>query len=241
MRWYLGLPAFVCSIAVGSCAQWMGDAPIVDDAVIAAKVNGCNGPGDGPKVATDYMQIGFANVYAACETFFVNATRFQQNALASNDTLDAGLVGATSIINATSSTAAALKAITITTAGVVFGKAVLNDYVTVYTFGTHLYKVRQLVQNDMDNYATQVASLGAPADTCIAYARVQTLATKCTLANMQALLDAQVAIPSQTVSNAPSGVPVAPPPGGARLLRTAPVSITAVPTVSSTVMPLTPR
>ncbi len=218
----------------------MGDAPIVDDATIAARVNSCNGPDDGPKVAYDYMQIGFANVYAACEAFFVNATRFQQNALASNDTLDAGLVGATSIINATSSTAAALKAITITTAGVVFGKAVLNDYVTVYTFGTHLYKVRQLVQNDMDNYVAQVATKqGPPADSCIAYANVQTLATKCTLANMQALLDAQVAIPSETVSNAASGAPAASLTRGAapHLLRAAPFNAMPVPTVSSTVVP----
>jgi hypothetical protein len=168
--------------------------PTVDDQLIVAKVNACNGPGDGPKAANDYMQVGFANVYASCEVFFVNATKFQQNALATNQTLDAGLVGATSIANATMSTASALKAITITTAGIVLGKSIVNDYVTIYTFGTHLYKVRQLVQDDMDNFT---ASAGTPADTCIAYANVQRLATKCTIANMQALLDAQVAIPSQ--------------------------------------------
>jgi hypothetical protein len=144
------------------------------------------------------MQVGFANVYAACEAFFVSATKFQQNALATNQTLDAGLVGATSIINATSAAASAVKAITITTAGVVFGKAIVSDFSAVYSFGTHLYKVRQLVQNDMDNYASKAAP---PADSCIAYANVQKLATKCTIANMQALLDAQVAIPSQTVSS----------------------------------------
>ena len=79
------------------------------------------------------------------------------------------------------------------------GKAVISDFSTVYSFGTHLYKVRQLVQSDMDNYAANAAS---PADTCVAYANVQKMATKCTIANMQALLDQQVAIPSQTV---PSG------------------------------------
>jgi hypothetical protein len=222
-------------VALGSCRQWPGDAPIVDDQVIVARVNECNSPGDGTKVANDYMQVGFSNVYAACEAFFVSATRFQQNALASNNTLDAGLIGATSVINATNSTAAALKAVTIATAGVVFGKAVINDYVTVYTFGTHLYKVRQLVQNDMDSYVAQVAT---PTDTCIAYANVQKLATKCTLANMQALLDAQVAIPSQTVSNAPNGNPPAAPGGARSISRRAPPRAAASPPVSSTVIPL---
>jgi hypothetical protein len=240
MRAHVLQIALVCSFAASSCTQLTGDVPSVDDTVIVAKVNECNTPGDGPKPANDYMQVGFANIYAACEAFFVSATRFQQNALATSNTLDAGLAGATSIINVTNSTAAALKAITITTAGVTFGKAILNDYVTVYTFGTHLYKVRQLVQNDMDNYVGQVA---APPDTCIAYANVQKLATRCTLANMQALLDAQVAIPSQAVSNGPNvahvvrGAAMGVAPGAApQILRAVPA--TPVPSVSSTVVPL---
>src|SRR3954470_23348621 len=151
MRSVSCVAALSCVVGLASCAPWLGGSPAVDDQLIVAKVNACNDPGDGPIAANNYMQIGFANVYAACEAFFVNATKFQQNALATNQTLDAGLVGATSIINATSSTAAALKAITITTAAIVFGKAIINDYVTVYTFGTHLYKVRQLVHDDMDN------------------------------------------------------------------------------------------
>ena len=115
-----------------------------------------------------------------------------------HQTLDAGLVGAMSIVNATSAAASAVKAISITTAGIVFGKAVISDFSTVYSFGTHLYKVRQLVQSDMDNYAANAAS---PADSCVAYANVQKMATKCTIANMQELLDQQVAIPSQAVSS----------------------------------------
>jgi hypothetical protein len=182
------------------------------------------------------MQVGFANVYAACEAFFVHATKFQQNALATSQTLDAGLVGATSIANATMSTASALKAITITTAGVVFGKSIINDYVTVYTFGTHLYKVRQLVQNDMDNFA---AGAAGPANTCIAYANVQRLATKCTIANMQALLDSQVAIPSQVSTPARSAfiAPAMAPPNRVRALTQSP------PPMSSTVIavPVMPR
>jgi len=229
-------------LGLGSCVQLPGEAPIiVNDSVIVARVAECNNPADNAKAANDYMQVGFSNVRAACEAFFVSATRFQQNALATNNTLDAALVGATSIINTTNSTAAALKAITITTAGVVFGKAVVNDLVTVYTFGTHLYKVRQLVQNDMDNFASRV---GAPADTCIAYANVQTLATKCTLANMQALLDGQVAIPSTTVSTT-AGAATGTTTGGTalRTLRVLPAATRAavsVPSVSSTVVPVMP-
>ena len=124
-----------------------------------------------------------------------------------------------------------------------FGKSLVNNYATIYAFGTHLYKVRQLVQNDMDNYTAQVS---APADTCIAYANVQKLATKCTVANMQALLDAQVAIPSQTVSNAATvlngqTVLVAPPAAAALAFRTVrPVqpALQSSPPLGSTVVPL---
>jgi hypothetical protein len=171
------------------------------------------------------MQVGFAKVYAACEAFFVSATKFQQNALATNQTLDAGLVGVTSILNATSAAATAVKAISITTAGIVLGKAVISDFSTVYSFGTQLYKVRQLVQSDMDSYAANAAS---PADSCVAYADVQKMATKCTIANMQGQ---QVAIPSQTVSSGPL-VPAA----RTKQATVQPVVQTSPP-ISSTVVP----
>jgi hypothetical protein len=216
-----------CFIGLGSCAQWPGDMPNVDDRVIVAKVNTCNTVDD--KVANDYMQVGFAKVYAACEAFFVSATKFQQNALATNQTLDAGLVGATSILNASSAAATAVKAISITTARIVLGKAVISDFSTVYSFGTHLYKVRQLVQSDMDNYAANAES---PADSCVAYANVQKMATKCTIANMQGLLDQQVAIPSQTVS---SGPPV--PAARTKQATVQPARQTSPP-ISSTAVPV---
>jgi hypothetical protein len=231
MRSYVRVIGSLFIIGLASCAQLQGNGPTVDDQIILARVTACNAAGDGPKAASDYMQVGFANVYAACEVFFVSATKFQQNALATDQTLDAGLIGATSILNATSSAATAVKAITITTAGIVLGKSIVNDYATIYTFGTHLYKVRQLIQNDMDNFVKQVVP---PADTCFAYANVQKLATKCTLANMQALLDAQVAIPSQ-VSN-PAAAPPAAPPARRRMIPAfeAPQSS---PPMSSTVVP----
>ncbi|MBZ9765521.1 hypothetical protein LB526_01940 [Mesorhizobium sp. CA6] len=207
---------------------------MVDDKVIVPRVVACNSSNDTPKAANDYMQVGFANVYAACEAFFVDATRFQQNALASDQALDAGLAGATSIISTTNPAANAVKAITITTAGIVLGKALVNNYSMTYAFGTHLYKVRQLVQSDMDNYAGNVSP---PADTCIAYANVQKLATKCTLANMQALLDAQVAIPSQVTSSATT--PPAVPAATLRRFRPMPAirPLQSSPPVSSTVVP----
>lgn len=235
MRWYLGMPSLLLSISLGACAQLLGSGPTVDDRVIVPRVAACNSASDTPKAANDYMQIGFANVYAACEAFFVDATRFQQNALATNQTLDSGLIGATSIITATSSAASAVKAITITTAGIVMGKSLLNNYTATYAFGTHLYKVRQLVQNDMDNYAMKVAP---PADTCIAYANVQRLATKCTLANMQALLDAQVAIPSQVSSPAAIPPPARPKAFLAKRVRPGFQPFQSSPPMSSTVVPV---
>lgn len=235
MRSVARVAALSCVVGLASCAPWLGGVPTVDDQLIVARVNACSGPGDGPIAANNYMQMGFANVYAVCEAFFVDATKFQQNALATNQTLDAGLVGATSIANATMSTASALKAITITTAGIVFGKSIMNDYVTIYTFGTHLYKVRQLVQNDMDNFA---ASAAGPANTCIAYANVQRLATKCTIANMQALLDSQVAIPSQ-VSTPARSVVIA--PAMAQPMRVRALVPQSSPPMSSTVVPVIPR
>ncbi|MBO4223474.1 hypothetical protein [Bradyrhizobium neotropicale] len=234
MRSVVRIAGLSCVVGLSSCVPWLADIPTVDDQLIVARVNACSGPGDGPIAANNYMQIGFANVYAACEVFF-NATKFQQNALATNQTLDAGLIGATSIANATMSTASALKAITITTAGVVFGKSILNDYVTIYTFGTHLYKVRQLVQNDMDNFA---AGAAGPANTCIAYANVQRLATKCTIANMQALLDSQVAIPSQVFTPAASTMIA---PAMVRPTRVRALASQSSPPMSSTVVPVAPR
>jgi hypothetical protein len=108
------------------------------------------------------------------------------------------------------------------------GKAVISDFSTVYSFGTHLYKVRQLVQSDMDNYAANAES---PADSC-AYADVQKMATKCTIANMQGLLDQQVAIPSQTVS---SGPPV--PAARTKQATVQPARQTSPP-ISSTAVPV---
>jgi hypothetical protein len=121
---------------------------------------------------------------------------------------------------------------------VVFGKALLNDFTTIYTFGTHLYKVRQLVQNDMDNYTSKVSP---PADTCLAYANVQKLATKCTVANMQSLLDAQVAIPSQVAS--PPMTPPAAHASAVRALAAAPAvqPLQSSPPVSSIVVPVPVR
>jgi hypothetical protein len=85
-----------------------------------------------------------------------------------------------------------VKAITITQAGVTLVKTLASDYATIYTFGTHLYKVRDLVRKQMSLYIADAKAN----DTCVAYAHVQVLATMCTIANMQALLDGQVAINS---------------------------------------------
>jgi hypothetical protein len=198
------------TLVLGGCSSLIGVSPDVDyQVVVVAVAQECDAaPGLGVSPVTA-MEIGFAKIQATCEGFFVDATRAQQTALATNQALDAGVVGATAILNATTSAAAAARAITITTAGVVFGKALINDYVSVYTFNTYLYKVRQHVMTSMEDYMTN-ARATPPANYCLAYTYIQKLASLCTLAAMKANLDQQVAIPA-TVGLTPSPPPPPPP------------------------------
>jgi hypothetical protein len=202
MRW----DTMFLTLLLGGCSSLMGVSPDVDyQVVVVAVAQQCDAPpapGINPSTA---MEIGFAKIQAACEVFFVDATRAQQSALATSQGLDAGLIGATAILNATTSTAAAAKAITITTAGVVFGKALINEYVSIYTFNTYLYKVRQHVMSSMEDYMTK-ARASPPLNYCLAYTYVQKLAALCTLAAMKANLDQQVALPSG-IGTPPTGAP----------------------------------
>jgi hypothetical protein len=195
------------TLTLGGCSSLIGVSPNVDyEEVVVAVAQECNvapAPGVDPATA---MEIGFAKIQAACEGFFVDATRAQQVALSTSHTLDAGLVGATAILNATTSAATAARAITVTTAGVVFGKAVISDYISIYTFNTYLYKVRQHVMTSMEDYIA-TARTALPANYCLAYTYIQKLASLCTLAAMKANLDSQVAIPA-TVTLTPT--PLAP-------------------------------
>ena len=126
-------------VGLASCAPWLGGSPAVDDQLIVAKsMPAMTGRWSDSREEATCSRLCERR---CCVRAFVNATN-SADALATNQTLDAGLVGATSIADATMSTASALKAITITTAGIVFGKSIMNEYVTIYTFGTHLYKVR---------------------------------------------------------------------------------------------------
>jgi hypothetical protein len=155
------------------------------------------------------MEVGFAKVQAACEAFFVDATRAQQNALATDRTLDLGLVAATAIINQTTSNAAkALKAVTITTAGVMLAKGLVDEYTKIFAFNTHLYKVRELTSRSMEDFIVR-SRAAPPANYCLAYTYVQKLATLCTLAALKANLDSQVALPSRIESGPPPVAPLA--------------------------------
>jgi hypothetical protein len=122
-------------------------------------------------------------------------------------------------VNATASASAAAKVITITQAGVTLAEAIINDYVNVYAFNTYLYKVRTLVQSSMADYVKQARST-PPANYCIAYSYISDLASLCSLAAMKAMLDQQVALPSnvgntQTASGKGT-------PAGARMVTRAP-------------------
>jgi hypothetical protein len=191
MRW-----AVTLAIAVlGGCTSLPDISPDIDFQIVVAAVQSCEAPPVSRSDPTTVMEVGFTKVKAACEIFFSDATKLQQEALASTQALDAGLIGATSIINATSSAAAAAKAITITTAGVVLSKQLIGQYVSVYTFNTHLYKVRQLVKQSMEDYVSKARN-HQPLNYCQAYSYISDLASLCTLAAMKANIDQQVALPS---------------------------------------------
>src|SRR5215510_13365984 len=121
------------TLVLGGCSSLMGVSPDVDyQMVVVAVAQECDvAPAIGVSPVTA-MEIGFSKIQAACEAFFVDATRAQQAALATNQALDAGVIGATAILNATTSAATAARAITVTAAGVTFGKALINDYISVY-------------------------------------------------------------------------------------------------------------
>jgi hypothetical protein len=202
MRWLFGSSsALLCVLAVGGCTL-VGDAVDVDYAVIYPVVTQCYQPGtetENTRYATSVMEVGFTKVRAACEAFFVDATRLQQNALATTSTLDAVLVGANSIITATSSGASAVKALAVTSAGIVLGKAIANQFSTIYAFGTHLQKIRKLAYDDMDQFTETARTSGAPTNACRAYSLVQELAMKCTLAALKDIESQQFAIRSAAV------------------------------------------
>jgi hypothetical protein len=228
MRW-------IATVLLGllcGCSGLAGVGPDVDFQIVVAAVQSCEAPPVSISSPTTAMEVGFAKIKAACEVFFVDATRAQQDALAASRGLDAGLIGATAIINATNSATAAAKAITITAAGIVLSKELINQYVNIYAFNTYLYKVRALVKASMADYIT-TARAHPPANYCIAYTYVADLASLCSLAAMKANLDQQVALPS-VISADPGG-------GGGRALstvRTAPRSnVGGRPTTNYTVRP----
>ncbi len=185
--------ALLCSLTLGGCNSLTGEVGDVDyNAVIVPIVTQCDAT---PQAAVSVMEVGFAKVRAACEAFFVDATRVQQNALAATNTLDATLAAATTIIAATASNTSAAKALAVTGAGILFGKQIFYQYSTVYAFGTHLQKVRQLTYSAMDQYAT-IKRADPPVNACQAYGIVQEFAMKCTLAGLKDIEHQQFNIPS---------------------------------------------
>lgn len=205
---YGRISTVVAVAALAGCSSLYGVSPDVSYEVLVAATRQCDTPPSHYDSPANMMIRGYADVRAACEVFFVEATKAQERALFGSKALDAGLVGTAAILNATASPEAALKAITITTAGVVLAKELINQYSTIHTFGTHLYKVRQLVLTSMDDYATR-NDRPVPANYCKAYQHVVNYASLCSLAAMKSMLDQQVAIRSTT---APPAVVT---PGGA--------------------------
>src|SRR5690348_13271398 len=113
----LGMRRVVWCVALllGGCGGLTGVSPDVDyQVMVRAVLDQCENSPDSYVSPLTAMEVGFTKVQAACEAFFVEATRVQQNALAANHSLDAALIAATAIINPTNSAVVAAKAITIT-------------------------------------------------------------------------------------------------------------------------------
>jgi hypothetical protein len=183
------------ALLIGECSSLVGVSPDIDyQVMVAAVVSQCDTPPGNSTDPTTAMEIGFTKVQAACQAFFDEATRAQQNAVASNKALDLLLVAATAVINPTVSAVHAAKAITITTAGVVLTKALIDDFNSVYAFNNYLYKVQDHVTTAMEDYMTKARGK-PPANYCMAYTYIQKLAMLCSLSTLRSTLDQQVAPP----------------------------------------------
>jgi hypothetical protein len=71
LRWVRVVPC----VLIAGCSSLAAVSPVVDEQVIVAAVQECGAPG--PVDATTFMEVGFTKVKAACEVFFVNATKAQ--------------------------------------------------------------------------------------------------------------------------------------------------------------------
>jgi hypothetical protein len=211
-----------CCVWLAGCSSLTGVNPDINyEVMIAAVVKDCDQPPAQNTSASTAMEVGFTKVLAACQTFFDNATRAQQNAQAADKGLDVLLVAATAIINPTVSAAAAAKAITISTAGVMLSKTLIDDYNSVYAFNNYLYKVQKLTSSSMEDYMSK-ARQSPPANYCLAYTYVQKLAMLCSLSTLKSTLDQQVALPSTNTpnsSNPPQTASPASPPSKGRMGR----------------------
>jgi hypothetical protein len=197
--------AIVGLVLLTSCSglNLNGVSPDVDYEVLVAATRDCSVPPSSSSTPENMMTRGFTKVNMACEAFFVDATRAQQDALFSNRSLDAVQIATAAILGATASPTAAFKTLAITAAGVVLAKEVINQSTNIFAFNTHLYKVRELTKAAMSTYKATAES-NPPANYCKAYDYVVEYATMCSLASMKLLLDQQVAIPSTPVNNTPA-------------------------------------
>ena len=196
----------ICSLLfLTSCYGLEGVSPNVDYEVLVAATRDCSESPSSFSTPENMMTRGFTQVNMACEAFFVDATRAQQEALLGNKSLDALQVATAAILGATASPTSAFKVLAITAAGVVLAKEVINQTTNIFAFNTHLYKVRELTKSAMATYKATAES-NPPTNYCKAYDYVAEYATLCSLASMKLLLDQQVAIPSAPVNNATAGV-----------------------------------
>lgn len=163
--------------------------------LVAVVDGGCQGSPP-PISARVALEMAFSEVRNKCEVFFDGITEQNRRGRYSRRALGDAALFTTALMTATTASA---KAIGITAAGVILADQLIQDFAEVYGFQPYTYKIRELVQETMDDFRAASLSEQTFADGnsrdayCIAYVRVRDYASLCTITSIQSRFDQLVA------------------------------------------------
>jgi hypothetical protein len=204
------------ALFVSGCASLSAVSPAVDNQAVIVSVQSCEGSPDVFVSPITYMNIGFTKIDVACRAYFDRLTEITQETRIARKGLGSGNLAALAVLNATN---AATKAITITGAGVTLVDQLVQEFAETYAYTPYLYKIRQLVQDSMQDFKTRSLNSAKAAglatrsadNYCAAYTYIVDYASLCTKTAVQTLFDQQIAVPSvadnKQGGGAPGGVP----------------------------------
>jgi hypothetical protein len=209
--------ASLLALFVSGCASLSAVSPAVDNQAVIVSVQSCEGSPDLLVSPITYMNIGFTKIDVACRAYFDRLTEITQETRIARKGLGSGNLAALAVLNATN---AATKAITITGAGVTLVDQLVQEFAETYAYTPYLYKIRQLVQDSMQDFKTRSLNSAKTAglatrsadNYCAAYTYIVDYASLCTKTAVQTLFDQQIAVPSvadnkQGAGGTPGGVP----------------------------------